>query len=243
MLAESNLPEYRKPSPDVQDETDSEILVIWRTDDGSETQKLSGGHAEALETLVLDIAEEAYAASKLEPKQYAVRETAALIGIYWDQNAPSARDCFSFLLDGRTLLSGPEKQVYFSYRYQDSVGNTVFRKNTAVEPEKAQEWFGSIAKELRMLDLPAYRPGTHMHGTTDSCITATWTDGDTPFINCYDAQTAQAVYALLAEFAEETEAWVFSRPVPENGWRCPSCGMPNGSNVFCAECGTGRPAE
>ena len=58
MLAESNLPEYRKPSPAVQDETDSEILVIWRTDDGSETQKLSGGHAEALETLVLDIAEE-----------------------------------------------------------------------------------------------------------------------------------------------------------------------------------------
>ena len=94
-----------------------------------------------------------------------------------------------------------------------------------------------------MLDLPAYRPGTHMHGTTDSCITATWTDEDTPFINCYDAQAAQAVYALLAEFAEETEAWVFSRPVPENGWRCPSCGMPNGSNVFCAECGTGRPAE
>lgn len=68
-----------------------------------------------------------------------------------------------------------------------------------------------------MLDLPAYRPGTHMHGTTDSCITATWTDGDTPFINCYDAQAAQAVYALLAEFAEETEAWVFSRPVPETG--------------------------
>ena len=134
MLAESNLPEYRKPSPAVQDETDSEILVIWRTDDGSETQKLSGGHAEALETLVLDIAEEAYAASKLEPKQYAVRETAALIGIYWDQNAPSARDCFSFLLDERTLLSGPEKQVYFSYRYQDSDGNTVFRKNTAIEP-------------------------------------------------------------------------------------------------------------
>lgn len=66
MLAESNLPEYRKPSPAVQDETDSEILVIWRTDDGSETQKLSGGHAEALETLVLRIAEEAYATSNLE---------------------------------------------------------------------------------------------------------------------------------------------------------------------------------
>ena len=46
--------------------TDSEIRVIWRTDDGDEIQKLSGSHAEALETLVLSIAEEAYAASNLE---------------------------------------------------------------------------------------------------------------------------------------------------------------------------------
>ena len=42
------------------------IRGIWRTDDGDETQKLSGSHAEALEALVLGIAEEAYAASKLE---------------------------------------------------------------------------------------------------------------------------------------------------------------------------------
>ena len=56
---ESDLPAYRKPSPNVQDETDSEIRVIWRTDDGNEIQKLSGSHAEALETLVLSIAEEA----------------------------------------------------------------------------------------------------------------------------------------------------------------------------------------
>ena len=49
MLAESDLPAYRKPSPNVQDETDSEIRVIWRTDDGNEIQKLSGSHAEALE--------------------------------------------------------------------------------------------------------------------------------------------------------------------------------------------------
>ena len=35
MLAESDLPAYRKPSPNVQDETDSEIRVIWRTDDGT----------------------------------------------------------------------------------------------------------------------------------------------------------------------------------------------------------------
>ena len=65
-LAESDLPAYRKPSPNVQDETDSEIRVIWRTDDGNEIQKLSGSHAEALETLVLSIAEEAYATSNLE---------------------------------------------------------------------------------------------------------------------------------------------------------------------------------
>ena len=58
--------EWRKPSPNVQDETDSEIRVIWRTDDGNEIQKLSGNHAEALETLVLRIAEEAYATSNLE---------------------------------------------------------------------------------------------------------------------------------------------------------------------------------
>lgn len=78
MLAESNLPEYRKPSPAVQDETDSEILVIWRTDDGSETQKLGGGHAEALETLVLRIAEEAYATSNLETEQCEVCQTAVV---------------------------------------------------------------------------------------------------------------------------------------------------------------------
>ena len=47
-------------------ETDSEIRVIWRSDDGNEIQKLSGSHAEALETLVLRIAEEAYATSNLE---------------------------------------------------------------------------------------------------------------------------------------------------------------------------------
>ena len=68
MLAESDLPAYRKPSSDSYDEVDSEIRVVWRTDDGDETQKLSGRHAEALETLVLDIAEEAYAASKPERK-------------------------------------------------------------------------------------------------------------------------------------------------------------------------------
>ena len=66
VLAESELPAYRKPSSDSYDEVDSEIRIVWRTDDGDEAQTLSGSHAEALEALVLGIAEEAYAASKLE---------------------------------------------------------------------------------------------------------------------------------------------------------------------------------
>ena len=66
MLAESELPEYRKPSDKSYDETDSKIRIVWRTDDGEKTQTLSGSQAEALEALVLGIAEEAYAASKLE---------------------------------------------------------------------------------------------------------------------------------------------------------------------------------
>ena len=76
VLAESDLPVYRKPSSDSYDEVDSEIRIVWRTDDGDEAQTLSGSHAEALEALVLSIAEEAYAASKLETEQREVRETA-----------------------------------------------------------------------------------------------------------------------------------------------------------------------
>ena len=66
VLAESELPEYRKPSDESYDETDSKIWIVWRTDDGEKTQTLSGSQAEALEAVVLGIAEEAYAASKLE---------------------------------------------------------------------------------------------------------------------------------------------------------------------------------
>ena len=121
MLSESDLPAYKKPSSDSYDEVDSEIRIVWRTDDGDEAQTLSGSHAEALEALVLSIAEEAYAASKLETEQREVRETAELVGIYWEQNASSARDCFSFLLDERMLPSRAEKQMLFSYRYQATV--------------------------------------------------------------------------------------------------------------------------
>lgn len=242
MLAETDLPEYRKPSSDAVDETDSEIRVVWRTDDGDETQTLSGSHAEALEALVLGIAEEAYAASKLETEQRAVRETAELIGIYWEQNASSARDCFSFLLTERTMPSRSEKQMLFSYRYQDGGGKTVSRKDTAVEPEKAQAYFSSIGQELRVLGLPVY-PGVCPDGVADSYIAATWQDGGEVFTNDYCGDSAQSIFNLLAAFAEETEALIFSRPAPEDGWKCPSCGMPNGRSVFCMECGAMRSAK
>ena len=242
MLAETDLPEYRKPSSDAVDETDSEIRVVWRTDDGEKTQTLSGSHAEALEALVLGIAEEAYAASKLETEQRAVRETAELIGIYWNQSAPSARDCFSFLLTERTMPSRSEKQMLFSYRYQDGDGKTVSRKDTAVEPEKARAYFSSIGQELRVLELPVY-PGVCPDGVADSYIAATWQDGSKVFTNDYCGDSAQSIFNLLAAFAEETEALIFSRPAPEDGWKCPSCGMPNGRSVFCMECGAMRSAK
>ena len=242
MLAETDLPEYRKPSSDAVDETDSEIRVVWRTDDGDETQTLSGSHAEALEALVLGIAEEAYAASKLETEQREVRETAELIGIYWEQNASSARDCFSFLLAERTMPSRSEKQMLFSYRYQDGDGKTVSRKDTAVEPEKVRAYFGSIGQELRVLELPVYL-GVCPDGVADSYIAATWQDGGEVFTNDYCGDSAQSIFNLLAAFAEETEALIFSRPAPEDGWKCPSCGMPNGRSVFCMECGAMRSAK
>ena len=243
VLAESELPAYRKPSSDSYDEVDSEIRIVWRTDDGDEAQTRSGSHAEALEALVLGIAEEAYAASKLETEQREVRETAELVGIYWEQNASSARDCFSFLLDERTLPSRAEKQMLFSYRYQDGDGKPIFRKNAAVEPEKAQAYFSSIGQELRALELPVYRVGVQPQDAADSCITATWRDGEETFTNSYCGEGAQSIFHLLAAFAEETETGIFSRPAPDGGWNCPECGMPNGSSVFCAECGIRRPAE
>ena len=243
VLAESDLPVYRKPSSDSYDEVDSEIRIVWRTDDGDEAQTLSGSHAEALESLVLGIAEEAYAASKLETEQREVRETAELFEIYWEQNASSARDCFSFLLDERTLPSRAEKQMLFSYRYQDGDGKPIFRKNAAVEPGKAQAYFSSIGQELRALELTVYRVGVQPQDAADSCITATWRDGEETFTNSYCGEGAQSIFHLLAAFAEETETGIFSRPAPDGGWNCPECGMPNGSSVFCAECGIRRPAE
>ena len=132
--------------------------------------------------------------------------------------------------------------MLFSYRYQDGGGKTVSRKDTAVEPEKAQAYFSSIGQELRVLGLPVY-PGVCPDGVADSYIAATWQDGGEVFTNDYCGDSAQSIFNLLAAFAEETEALIFSRPAPEDGWKCPSCGMPNGRSVFCMECGAMRSAK
>ena len=118
----------------------------------------------------------------------------------------------------------------------------IFRKNAAVEPEKAQAYFSSIGQELRALELPV-SPGVCPDGVADSCIAATWQDGGEVFTNNYCGESAQSIFDLLVAFTEETEAGIFSRPAPDGGWKCPECGMPNGSSVFCAECGVRRPAE
>ena len=132
--------------------------------------------------------------------------------------------------------------MLFSYRYQDGDGKAIFRKNAAVEPEKAQAYFSSIGQELRVLGLPVY-PGVCPDGVADSYIAATWQDGGEVFTNDYCGDSAQSIFNLLAAFAEETEALIFSRPAPEDGWKCPSCGMPNGRSVFCMECGAMRSAK
>lgn len=242
MLAESDLPAYRKPSSDSYDEVDSEIRIVWRIDDGEFTETRSGKNAEELEALALRIAEEAYAAAQVETELRAVSETAKLTKLSWEQNADAENDCFSFLLDERTLPSRAEKQMLFSYRYQDGDGKPIFRQNIAVEPEKARTYFSSIGQELRALELPV-SPGVCPDGVADSCIAATWQDGGEVFTNNYCGAGAQSIFNLLAAFAEETEAGIFSRPAPDGGWKCPECGMPNGSSVFCAECGARRPAE
>ena len=50
----------------LQREAGSEISIVWRTEDGEQSEKCSGEDAAALETLVLRIAEEAYGTSQLE---------------------------------------------------------------------------------------------------------------------------------------------------------------------------------
>ena len=65
-LAEAALPAYEKPSHDAAEEANSEICIVWRTEDGERSEKCSGEDAAALETLVLRIAEEAYGTSQPE---------------------------------------------------------------------------------------------------------------------------------------------------------------------------------
>ena len=242
MLAESDLPEYRKPSSDTADETDSEIRVVWRTDDGSKTQTLSGSHAEALEALVLGIAEEAYAASTLETEQREVRETAELVGIYWEQTASSARDCFSFLLDERTLPSRAEKQMLFSYRYQDGDGKPIFRQNIAVEPEKARTYFSSIGQELRALELPVPPASARMvlrtaalprHGRTAARFSRTTTV----------ARAHRASLTFWQRLLRKQRSGFSQdlRRTADGNVRSAGCRM--AVAYFCAECGARRPAE
>ena len=65
-LAEAALPAYEAPSPDAAEAADSEICIVWRTEDGTRSENYSGGNAAALEALALRIAEEAYCASQPE---------------------------------------------------------------------------------------------------------------------------------------------------------------------------------
>ena len=242
-LAESALPAYKKPSADAVDGTDSELRVVWRTEDGEERQSLSGSHAEALETLVLGIAEDAYAASELEAEQHEVRETAVLTGIYWDQRAPSESDCFSFRLKDAPGALREGMGAAFSYRYRTQSGEPVSRTNVPLSPEQAQQALTHIGQALRAQELPAYRPGAYPQDTADSYLAATWSDDDQTFTNLYSGADAGTLFTLLTELAGQAEADYLARPVPEGGWACERCGAPNGSNVFCTECGSRRSAE
>ena len=96
---------------------------------------------------MLDIAEEAYAASTLETGQREVRETAALIGICWEQNAPSARDRFSFLLGERTLLFRPGKQILFNSSYCSEGAQSIFNLLTELAEETEALIFSMPAPE------------------------------------------------------------------------------------------------
>ena len=242
-LRELELPEYRKPSPDACDETDSEITVVWRGGDGEITLKLDGSSAHALETQVLSIAQDAYDAAIMEARQRDVSETAKLTEFYWNQSAMTASGCFSFSIG--ELMPGlmPTDEKQFSYTYLSADGRNVSRTDIHITPEQAQDYLERIERELRSQELPVYHaPGPYVPDATDSYLAATWSDGGESFTNSYCGEGAQSVYNLMVELAEEAEEWFRSRPVPEGGWRCDKCGMPNGDNAFCAECGNKRSA-
>ena len=65
-LAELELPEYCKADSDILNETDSRITIVWQDDGEEKTVTLDGSNAETLEEQVLNLAQEAYDASKAE---------------------------------------------------------------------------------------------------------------------------------------------------------------------------------
>ncbi len=243
MLAESDLPTYRKPSSDSYDETDSEIRIVWRTNDGDETQTLSGSHAEALEALVLGIAEEAYAASKLETEQREVRETAELIGNLLGSKRIVCRviASVSFLISGRSVPAR-RSRCFSPTGIRMATVSQFSGRMQLLSRRKRRRISAASDKSFACWGF-RFTPASAPDGVVDNYIAATWQDGGEVFTNNYCGNSAQSIFNLLAAFAEETEAGIFSRPVPDGGWKCPECGMPNGSSVFCAECGAKRPAE
>ena len=105
------------------------------------------------------------------------------------------------------------------------------------------QWF-ELQNVLAESDLPEYRkPSSDTADETDSEIRVVWRTDDGDEAQTLSGSHAEALEALVLSIAEETEAGIFSRPAPDGGWKCPECGMPNGSSVFCAECGVRRPAE
>ncbi len=65
-LAAMELPEYQSPSSEALNETDSRIVIVWRDGDEEKTMTLDGSGAEMLEEQVLNLAQNAYDASKSE---------------------------------------------------------------------------------------------------------------------------------------------------------------------------------
>ena len=243
-LAELELPEYSELSSDVVDATDSEIIIVWNDDGQEKTLRLDGSDATELETQVLSLAQDAYDAARLEAEQWEVSGTARLTRFYWNQSTASENDCFSFSLGEARMTLKPTEGLYFSYRYRTENAGPVSRIDVSVPPEQAQAYLSSIEKELRALELPTYHsPGSYALDAMDSYLSATWSDGGESFTNSYWGEGAQSIYALMVELAEEAEEWFMTQPVPEGGWKCGNCGMANGSNVFCAECGSKRPAR
>ena len=253
-LEEQELPEYSSPSDYACDETDSMITVVWRTDDGTITQTLDGRYASELETLALRIAQEAYDAAQTQPasEDREVSDMAELTRFYWTQSAMTQDRSFQFAIGrGQQSMIGflpadMDDGVYFSYSYRDSRGDgqTVRRTDVLLPEQTGEDYLSRLARALREQELPAYRaPEPHLPDATDSYMSTTWSDADASFSRSCSGEDAQPIYDLLVEFAGETNAWLRSQDVPEGGWRCEACGMANGKSVFCAECGSPRPAK